>query len=462
MSSAYAEGQEFLGYPVLSLLSQRTEYRTICKILATQMTRKWIKVISRSGKGAQHGPVQDLERFMKRLKVRQAFRRAAEVDFFFGRGHVFLEFGGERGTEGVEPAHSVGDGHDSISREKVSPKNPLTGLRPIEPVWVYPTDYDTTDPLSDDWYRPRTWLVLGRAVHSTRLLRFVGEEVSDLLKPAYSFGGLSKTQIAKPYVDNWLNTRQAVADLLRGFTTYVLKTNLMATLRNGTAEDLFERLHMFVETRDNSGVMVADQATEDFSNVSAPLGGLDHLQAQSQEQMCSASRIPLVWFTGITPSGLNASSADERAVFAETIRALQVEEFEANLRTVFNFCQLSLWGRVDEDLDFEFLPVMELGELEEAQRRATDAGVDVQMIDAGVLSQEEVRGRLARSADTNYNGLDVDRVPRRPNAGPQRPVGGREAPEAEEPWDGGTGLSGGLVTFGRWMREAQSPDARRA
>jgi hypothetical protein len=116
--------------------------------------------------------------------------------------------------------------------------------------------------------------------------------------------------------------------LIKGFTTYVLKTNLMATLRKGSAEDLFERLEMFIETRDNSGVMAIDQGSEDFSNVSAPLGGLDRLQAQSQEQISSTSRIPLVWFTGITPSGLNASSQDERIVFAETIRALQEEEFE--------------------------------------------------------------------------------------------------------------------------------------
>ena len=246
MSSAYAEGQEFLGYPVLSLMAQRAEYRNICKILATQMTRKWIKIVSRSDDGASYASIAALERFMKKVGVRDAFKRAAEIDFFFGRGHLFLEFGGEKGIAEEETARSVGTGDDGISRAKVGRQNPLTALRPVEPLWVYPMDYNTTDPSASDWYEPTTWFVLGKAVHNSRSLTFVGEEVSDLLKPAYSFGGLSKTQIAKPYVDNWLNTRQAVADLVKGFTTYVLKTNLMATLRNGSADDLFERLEMFI------------------------------------------------------------------------------------------------------------------------------------------------------------------------------------------------------------------------
>ncbi|MGF6605041.1 hypothetical protein P3T23_009802, partial [Paraburkholderia sp. GAS448] len=47
-----------------------------------------------------------------------------------------------------------------------------------------------------------------------------------MLKPAYAFGCLSLSQIAKPYVDNWLRTRQSVSDLLHSFSTMVLKTNL--------------------------------------------------------------------------------------------------------------------------------------------------------------------------------------------------------------------------------------------
>jgi hypothetical protein len=41
-------------------------------------------------------------------------------------------------------------------------------------------------------------------------------------------------------------------------------------------------------------LFVLDKDTEEFFNVSAPLGTLDALQAATQEHMCSVSGIPVV------------------------------------------------------------------------------------------------------------------------------------------------------------------------
>jgi len=61
---------------------------------------------------------------------------------------------------------------------------------------VLPDETTTaTTPSEADWYRPSEWFVMGKQIHATRLLTFVGREVPDILKPAYSFGGLSMTQI---------------------------------------------------------------------------------------------------------------------------------------------------------------------------------------------------------------------------------------------------------------------------
>ena len=41
---AFVQGQEFLGYPYLAELAQRPEYRRIVEVIATEMTRKWIRL----------------------------------------------------------------------------------------------------------------------------------------------------------------------------------------------------------------------------------------------------------------------------------------------------------------------------------------------------------------------------------------------------------------------------------
>jgi hypothetical protein len=34
------------------------------------------------------------------------------------------------------------------------PGQQLLGVRPIEPVWVSPHDYETSNPLKPNWYKP--------------------------------------------------------------------------------------------------------------------------------------------------------------------------------------------------------------------------------------------------------------------------------------------------------------------
>src|SRR6266567_3166637 len=93
--------------------------------------------------------------------------------------------------------------------------------------------------------------------------------------------------------------------------------------------------------------MALNKETEEFENVSASLGTLDQLQAQTQEHMASVSRIPLVKLLGISPAGLNASSEGEIETFDDTINAGQEALIRPNLTRLLHFVQLNLWGAID-------------------------------------------------------------------------------------------------------------------
>ena len=149
----------------------------------------------------------------------------------------------------------------------------------------------------------------------TTLSRLCPFPVSDLLKPAYSFGGLPLVQLGKPYVDNWLNVRQSTADIAQAYSIFVLATDLSATLAGGAGEDIEKRVKLFNKNRSNKGTIVIDKDHEDFKNISANIAGIEAIQAASQEHMSAAWRIPLVKLTGISPSGLNASSEGEIRVY---------------------------------------------------------------------------------------------------------------------------------------------------
>ncbi|WP_267550361.1 DUF1073 domain-containing protein [Rhizobium rhizogenes] len=413
---AFTEGLEFLGYPYLAELAQRPEYRRIVEIIAQEMTRKWIRITAaadgdedKENDKERADKINQIVEEMERLNVREVFKQIAEQDGFFGRAHLYIDTGDSDDTD--ELKLPIGDGQNATSRIKVSPKRPIKALRTVEAVWTYPTNYNSNDPLKGDWYNPDMWFVMGKQVHVSRLLPFIGRPVPDLLKPAYSFGGLAMTQMAKPYVDNWLQTRQSVNDIISAFNVFVLKTNMSSVLQGGGMETEMARAVLFNNMRNNRGLFMVDKAEEDFANVSAPLSSLDLLQAQSQEHMASVSGIPLVKLLGITPSGLNASSEGEIRVFYDTIGAYQESFYHDNLTKILCFVQLSLFGEVDPAIVFQFEPLYSLTEKELAEARKAEAETDQIYIDTGVVSTHDVRQRLANDPDSMYQNLDPDDMP---------------------------------------------------
>jgi len=449
ISGLSGEGMLFLGYAYLSQLAQRPEYRVISETIADDATRKWIdfdvtgdemeqaerkrralkdpegerermadpderrKRVAAAGKLDK---VKELKDDQARLGVRDHFYNQARNDGFFGRSHLYLDIN-PNGSSEVDPEElktPIGDGRDATSRTKVT-KGSFHAMRTIEPVWTYPLAYNAVDPLRADWYNPQTWYVMGKQIHGTRIPTFIGHPVPDLLKPAYSFGGLSLSQMAKPYVDIWLTTRESVGTLIHSFSVMVLMTDLSTMVAPGNVNALLARVAMFNMLRDNQGTFVVNKNSEDFKNVSASLAGLHELQAQSQEHMASVARIPLVKFTGIQPAGLNASSEGEIAVYDDTINAYQERFYRPNLTKVINFQQLSLWEEIDPEITFHFEPLRQPTEAEKGELQKKQAERDQIYVDGGAISPAEWRKSIIDNPDLPFGGLNPADVPERPD-----------------------------------------------
>ena len=305
----YGEGVAWLGFPYLAELTQRPEYRMITEVRAKEMTRKGFELTSTKTNDKQATKrLEELKAACDHFKVIHHLRIGAEHEGFYGGGTIFIDLGDENPAELATPL--------AITPEKIA-KGSLKRFRNIEAMWVYPGPYNANDPIRDDYFKPQTWYVNSRTIHTTRLLTLISREMPDILKPAYSFRGLSLSQMAKPYVDNWLRTRQSVSDLLHSFSIIVLLSNLQGQLGGDGWDTIYARVDEFNALRDNRGAFVADKDTEDMKNLAVPLGTIDALQAQSQEQMCSVSQTPTVKLLGIQPAGLNACLTGDTLIFTD-------------------------------------------------------------------------------------------------------------------------------------------------
>jgi phage-related protein (TIGR01555 family) len=389
-------GQRWPGFAALSELAQRVEYRMISEAWAEEMTRKWI-TITYEGEDDQTAKVQAIEEEFKRLAVRDVFYDCVLSDGFLGRSHLFIDTGNDSPAELATPL--------VMDKAKIKKKG-IKAIKMVEAVWVYPAAYNTTKPLAQDYYKPRDWYVMRDTVHHTRLRTICARPVPDILKAAYSFGGVSLSQLAMPYVNYWLRNRTSVGDIINAFSIMILATDLAALTENASGADMINRFEAMTALRDNMGLQVLNKGTEEFSNVSAPLGTLDALLAQSQEHMASAAALPLVKFTGVTPAGLNASSDGEIRVFYDRVDARFERWCGPHLRAILNLVQISLFGEIDPGIGYKFNPLWALDEAGKANVWKTRVDGRVELIASGVVDPEEARKAEAEDEDSPFFGLE--------------------------------------------------------
>lgn len=409
-------GGGFPGFAYLSQLATRPEYRAFASTLSTELTREWIEFTSKQDDDTDTAEkIKAIEDEFKRLNVRGVIQKAAENDSYFGRAQIFIEIdGADRKTPLILDPRTVKKG--SLSR-----------VAPVEAIWTTPAGYNALDPAAPDFYKPSSWFMLGQQVHASRLMTVVTRPLPDILKPAFNFAGMSMSQLAEPYVDNWLRTRQSVADLINNFSTTALATSMDQILQgDDDGVDLLNRADLFTATRSNKGLMLLDKEREELVQVNTPLSGLHELQAQSQEHMCSVSRMPAIVLTGISPSGLNASSDGEIRIFYDWIAAQQEAFWREPLETILKAVQLSLFGEIDPDIGLAFVPLFQMTPTEEADIRSKDGVTDCAYVAAGILDPSEIRDRLAKDPNSGYMGLDttVELVP------PTEPPPGETDPAA--------------------------------
>ena len=126
---------------------------------------------------------------------------------------------------------------------------------------------------------------------------------------------------------------------------------------------------------------------------------------------CSVARIPLVKFTGISPTGLNATNEFEMQAFYDTVHGSQEHLLRGHLTTIYDIMQIHLWGKRDPDITFDFKPLREATPLEKAAIRLQNTQSDVQLVDVGIISQEELRTKLVNDPDSGFEGLDPEQLP---------------------------------------------------
>ena len=421
---------QFLGYGVLSNLTQDGLIRSGVEMRADEMTRKWIE-LTYSGKDkraemerelndeggnvsgfptaspsltlqAQHDNVNvisELNGEIERLGLRRLFREAAAMSGYFGGCLAYIDVGDLTDDDLKTPL---------LLDKDTFAQGSLRGFKLIEPFNVAPGLYNASSPISASYFKTNTWLVMGKEIHASRFLYFAEGRPPTLLLPAYNFFGIPLSQIVLDVVTHFTECREAAARLLTKFSLTVLKTDMQAIFAGQMDGNLDRRLQYFVQKRDNDGVMVIDYANEDIIKLETPLSGVTDIVRQNMEMVAAMFGEPVVKLWGISPGGFNSTGEADMQNHYDHIKSVQEKIFRDPLKHALDVLQLNKFGVIDDALTFNFAPLGEDDDKLMADTQLAKANTAAIFIDRGVVSPAEARKALSEDPKSQFTNIDPD------------------------------------------------------
>lgn len=394
--------QGFIGYQTCAIMSQHWLIRKCCNVPARDAIQNGYKITSNDGNEVSE-EVFDA--------IRQAditYKIPKNLEDFITYGRIF----------GVRVVMFLVESNDPQYYEKPFNIDGVgegcyRGLTQIDPYWITPRlDGDaSSDPASPYFYEPTYWQVNGKLIHRTHLIIFRGDEVSDILKPTYFFGGVPVPQQIYEKVYNAERCSNEATQLLLTKRSYVRKTDTAEFLANQQKAE--GQVQLFTRFMDNYGQLILD-TDDSFESLDTSLADLDAVIMTQYQLVASAAKIPATKLLGTSPKGFVSTGEYEQANYHEELKSIQNSDLtplverhhliliKSDIAPRFNIkpFQTSIrWEPLDNPTALEL-----------AQLNNLKAMTDSVYSQVGAIDGYDIRSRIITDPESGYNGLDLEEI----------------------------------------------------
>ncbi len=387
--------QGFIGYQACALLAQNWIINNACSVPCEDAIRPGYEISLN-----QDIKLEDQDLLVKIKQVSERKYNISNIARNFARNNKIF---------GCALALPVVDGIDYAKPFNIDGvrRGSYKGISLIEPYWVMPElDMEATSaPESLHFYEPTWWrLPNGKRIHRSHVIYITGDEVPDVLKPTYYFGGLPLTQ--QIYERVYASERVANEAPLMALTKRMLIAdgNIEAYLMN--EEDAEKKLQKLSYCRDNYGVFFK-RPGDNVQQIDTSLTDFDALIMTQYQLVASIARMPATKLLKTQPKGFNATGEYEMKDYIQELQHLQDNQMKPLIERNNLLVEKSEFG-YSYELEAKFNPVDMPTERELAEVRKIDADTDAVLINAGAISPEEARARIIADPNSGYNGLPAE------------------------------------------------------
>lgn len=395
---AYFGSQGFIGYQLMAMLAQNWLIAKACKQPAKDAVRNGFEVTVNSGVTVKPEVLAYIVERDKHYALNKNL-----VDFvYFGRmfGIRIAKFQ----VESSDPDYYT----KPFNPDGITPGS-YRGIIQIDPYWITPelSGQAASNPDTKHFYEPTYWRVNGKRIHRTHLVIFKGDEVADVLKPTYIYGGISIPQKIFERVYAAERTANEAPMLAQTKRETVLHVDVDKAVANQEAFE--EKISVWTHFRNNYGVKVVgqDESVEQFET---SLADLDAVIMTQYQLVASIAGIPVTKLLGTVPKGFNSTGEYDEASYHEELESIQTNDMNRLIER-HHLCVIRSDMRQAFPEQPLFTPVVSWNPLDAltAEEQATvnklKAETGAALMSSGAIDGEDERNRLINDPDSGYSGM---------------------------------------------------------
>jgi len=391
--------QSFIGYQMCAILMQHWFISKACWMPARDAVRNGWELTVSDGQKLTPEMLKEYTRIDKAYRVEQECTNFLANMRGFGVRVLLFEVASSDPDYYTKPFNPDG----------VTPGS-YKGISQVDPYWITPElDWKAAaDPASRHFYEPTFWRINGVRYHRSHLIVRRYQEVPDVLKPTYFFGGIPLPQLLYERAYAADRTANEAPQLALTKRSVVVKMDMDAAVADPVK--FRQKMDWWSATRDNYGVKAIGLADE-LNQYDTTLTDVDTVIMTQFQIACSIVNVPATKMLGVQPKGFNATGEYEEANYHEDLESMQAHDVMPILERHYLLSTLSFikpkFQQAPQvipkfnDLDAETAA-------EKAKRRLDESQADKNWSDTGAVDGTDIRERLIKSKDLGWDGLTPD------------------------------------------------------
>lgn len=270
---------------------------------------------------------------------------------------------------------------------------------------MQPQTLNTWDVLADNYLEAEYYTIANglTSIHHSHFAKFYGAKLPRrMLQYTQGWGDSELRKCLEDLMD-LVASVNGIAELMQEANVDVIKReSLFDDMASDQDKSIEQHYTLQRQMKSNIKMLLMDKDGEDYSRNTLSLGGVAPVIELFFTYISGAADIPVTRLFGTSAKGMNATGEGDMRNYYKMISSKQVSQLSGPLSVLDQVLVRSATGSFPEDFDYEWNPLFQPNQVEEAQAELIEAQKNQLYMDLGVITKSQVMRNLQSSEEYQF------------------------------------------------------------